>query len=114
MRFINSIIVFPAFIVTLFLSGCASYDMTKSAPIKSETINIKYTNAELSGMTDLPVGTYRVPNSQVIISGHQKVGSAGLLFGVVGLAVQGAVNSNKGKNATKSAEDMLKITAFLS
>lgn len=109
MRLNKYLIVLNVCIVSLVLSGCVSYNLTKPAPIKSEVINIQYTNAELSGMTDLPIGTYRVPNSQVIISGHQKGGAAGLLFGIVGVAVQNAVNSENGKNAIKNSEDVLNI-----
>src|SRR5262249_18366179 len=76
----------------------------------TQPIALDFTTADLSGWTDLPPGTYRVPDSQVIISGHQKGGIAPvLLFGVVGLGVQSAVNSNSGKNATKDSADVLRI-----
>jgi hypothetical protein len=108
MKFIRAFLVMCA--ASLLLGGCASFNRAKPAPHESQPITVKFTTADLSGWTDLPMGTYRVPDSQVIISGHQKGGATGLLFGVVGVAVQGAVNSNAGKNTTKGAGDVLHIS----
>lgn len=94
----------------LLFSGCASFNSTKPAPAQSQPIGVDFTAAELSGWTDLPIGTYRVPDSQVIISGHQKGGAAGLLFGVVGVAIQHSANKAGGKDAVKEAEDALRIS----
>jgi hypothetical protein len=69
---------------------------------------VEFSTAQTSKWTDLPMGTYRVPNSDVIISGHQKGGAAPmLLFGVVGMAVQGSMNAQNGKEAMASAEQAL-------
>ena len=95
---------------SLLLGGCASFNRAKPAPHQSQPIKVEFITADLSGWSDLPMGTYRVPDSQVIISGHQKGGAApALLFGLVGVAVQGAVNSNAGKSATKDAGEVLHI-----
>ena len=45
----------------------------------------------------------------MIISGHQKGGAAGLLFGVVGIAIQHGVNQSGGKQAVEDIEKSLKI-----
>jgi uncharacterized protein YceK len=99
-----------ALIVSLTMTGCATYKMTQSAPVTTDTINIQYTDEELSGWSDLPMGTYSVPDSQVIISGHQKGGDAGLLFGVIGVVIQGAVNSSDGEESVENLENSLKVT----
>jgi hypothetical protein len=74
-------------------------------------ITIKYSGAGASGWSDVPAGAYRVPNSSVIISGHQKGGGVGLIFGAVGVLAQSAVNSDVGKSAVGSAQDALQIDA---
>jgi hypothetical protein len=90
-------------------TGCGTLNRTKPAPAKSQPIKVRFSTEALSGMSDLPIGTYRVPDSQVIISGHQKGGPAGLLFGVVGVAIQHGVNRAGGKDAVEEIEKLLKI-----
>lgn len=95
---------------SLALGGCATFKMAEPAPSRSQAISMKFSNEGLSGWSDLPPGTHRVPDSEVIISGHQKGGAAPvLLFGLVGLAVQSAVNSSAGADASAQAENALKI-----
>ena len=109
MKLIRAILVMSA--AALLLSGCATFNRAKPAPHQAQPIKVEFTSTELSGAWDLPLGTYRVPDSQVIISGHQKGGAApALIFGVVGMAVQSAVNKNAGKNATKDTGAALQIT----
>jgi hypothetical protein len=93
----------------LIFTGCASFNRTKPAPAESQPIVVEFSSEALSGWTDLPIGTYRVPDSQVIISGHQKGGAAGLLFGVIGVAIQHGVNQSGGKQAVEDIEKALKI-----
>jgi hypothetical protein len=100
--------VFTAAAVFVF-TGCASFNRTKPAPASSQPIAVEFSTEALSGWTDLPIGTYRVPDSQVIISGHQKGGAAGLLFGVVGVAIQHGINQSGGKQAVADIEKSLKI-----
>ncbi|MEK8033446.1 hypothetical protein AACH06_21715 [Ideonella sp. DXS29W] len=91
------------------ITGCASFEMTKPAPAQSQRIAIKVSGEDLSGWSDLPIGTYRVPDSQVIISGHQKGAEVGAMFGLLGVAIAHAANSSAGANAVKDAESSLKI-----
>ena len=84
---------------------------TLVAPPSDQPSQVEFTTAAVSKWTDLPLGTYRVPNSDVIISGHQKGGAAPmLLFGVIGMAVQGSINAHNGKEAMASAEQALTIS----
>lgn len=82
----------------VFASGCASFNKTRPAPkVASERIQVEYSTGSLSGWSDLPTGVYRVPGSQVIVSGHQSNG-AGMLFGLIGVAVESAINSGNGED----------------
>jgi hypothetical protein len=88
----------------------AKKNATELPPLGAGPTQVEFSTAQVSKWTDLPMGTYRVPNSDVIISGHQKGGAAPmLLFGVIGLAVQGSVNKGNGKEAMASAEQALTL-----
>ncbi|NPC56050.1 hypothetical protein [Caenimonas soli] len=93
----------------LQLAGCASFEFAKPAPAQQQPLTLKVSGEELSGWTDLPIGVYRIPQSHVIISGHQKGQGAGLLFGLIGVAVAHAANASSGADAVKSAEEQLRI-----
>ena len=97
------------FAALLALTGCASFEFAKAPPTEGRPIAMKNGGDELSGWSDLPIGVYRVPDSHVIISGHQKGHAAGLLFGLVGVAVAHAANASAGADAVKSAEQSLRI-----
>jgi hypothetical protein len=99
-----------AILSSLALGGCASYQMTRSAPPESKPIAISYTGDDISAWSDMPIGTYHVPDSQVIISGHQRTGPASMMFGLAGVAVANAIDKSGGKSAVKSSEDVLHIT----
>lgn len=86
-----------AAVIMLSVSGCASFKKTQPAPKLSQKIQVEYSNEGLSGWSDLPMGVHRVPGSQVIVSGHQKNG-AGFMFGLIGVAVESAVNSSAGED----------------
>lgn len=81
---------------------------TLVAPSFDGSTQIEFSTDQVSKWTDLPLGTYRVPNSDLIISGHQKGGAAPmLLFGPIGVAVQSGINSSRGKESMASAEQAL-------
>jgi len=90
------------------LVGCSAA-ITKPAPPQAQRIAVSFDPKKLSGWSDLPPGCYRVPDSQVIISGHQKGGAAGILFGVIGVMVQSSMNASAGHKATAGIEDSLHI-----
>lgn len=62
-----------------------------------------------NGMSDLPLGVKRIPDSNIVVSGHQKGGALGLLFGVVGMTVQSAANTQAGANRTNDIQDALRF-----
>lgn len=96
-------------IVCLSLAACASYDRAKPAPTIAGSITVKVNSEQLSGWTDLPVGAYKVPDSDVIITGHQRGNMAGIMFGVLGVAVAHASNSNSTAAGVNSTEQILRI-----
>jgi hypothetical protein len=98
-------------IIAIPTHALAGKNAIENPPPQAGITQIEYSTKQTSKATDLPFGTYRVPNSDVIISGHQKGGVAPIiLFGVVGLAVQGSVNSQNGKEAISSAEQALTMS----
>lgn len=62
-----------------------------------------------NGMSDLPMGVKRIPDSNIVVSGHQKGGALGLLFGVVGMAIQSAANTDAGGKRTNDIRDALRF-----
>jgi hypothetical protein len=92
------------------MAGCATYDNAKVAPAEAQPISVVYSKDGPSGWSnDLPMGTYQVPNSSVIIAGHQEGGGIGILFGVAGMLVQSAVNTGIGKGKVENVQDALHI-----
>jgi hypothetical protein len=75
-----------------------------AAPLKI-TVSDKGPN----GMSDLPMGVRRIPDSDIVVSGHQKGGPLGLLFGVVGMAVQSSANTQAGERRTENIQDALRF-----
>ncbi|WP_374676524.1 hypothetical protein [Ideonella sp.] len=98
-----------ALFATAGFTGCATYELTKPAPAQSAPVAVTLSQEELSGWSDLPIGTYRVPDSHVIISGHQKGHGAAAAFGLLGMAVAHAANQSAGESAVKGVESTLKI-----
>ena len=81
---------------------------TLPAPPERGLKQMEFSADQMSRLIDLPAGAYRVPNSDVIISGHQRGGVPPfVLFGTVGMAIQGSVNAYNGKDAMASAEQAL-------
>jgi hypothetical protein len=72
---------------------------------------IVYSDEGMSRMNDLPMGVHRIPDSNVIISGHQKGGGIGMLFGIVGMAIQSSANASGGTAKVRTMEDDLRFNA---
>lgn len=62
-----------------------------------------------NGMSDLPMGVKRIPDSNIVVSGHQKGGALGILFGVVGVAIQSAANTDAGGKRTNDIQEALRF-----
>ena len=83
-------------------------DTPAQAPSPTRVV---YVDEGMSRMSDLPMGVHRIPDSNVIISGHQKGGGIGMLFGVVGMAIQSSANASGGTARVRSVEDDLRFDA---
>jgi len=85
---------------------------TGDAPAQAPSpTRIVYSDEGMSRMNDLPMGVHRIPDSNVIISGHQKGGGIGMLFGIVGVAIQSSANASGGTARVRSVEDDLRFNA---
>jgi hypothetical protein len=96
-------------VLLVLLTGCASFNMTKQPPLQSKPPALAFTPGGLSKWSDAPIGVYRVPESDVFISGHQKGAGFGMFFGLIGVAVENAVGSAKGKEVVGTVESALRI-----
>ena len=85
-----------------------STDAAATAPALPPT-SIFITDKGPYGMSDLPMGVKRIPDSNIVVSGHQKGGPLGLLFGVVGMAIQSAANTDAGGKRTNDIQDALRF-----
>lgn len=96
--------------VCLSLGACATYNRTMPAPAVAGPIAVKVNSEQLSGWTDLPVGAYKVPQSDVIITGHQRGQVAGMMFGLLGVAIAHAANSNASAAGVNNTEQILRMS----
>ena len=85
---------------------------TGDAPAQAPSpTRIVYSDEGMSRMSDLPMGVHRIPDSNVIVSGHQKGGGLGMLFGIVGVAIQSSANASGGTARVRNVEDDLRFNA---
>lgn len=82
-----------------------------AGPTQAPPTTIVYSDSGMSRMADLPMGVHRITDSNVIISGHQKGGGLGVLFGVVGMAIQSSANAEGGTAKVRNVEDDLRFDA---
>jgi len=70
---------------------------------------IVFSEKGANGMSDLPMGVHRIPDSNVVVSGYQGGGGIGVLFGVVGMLVQSSINAETGTGKVRSLEDDMRF-----
>src|ERR1700749_2648404 len=104
MRALSLVLLTP-----IMLAGCATYDLVQPPPAQTKPISVAFSSAGPSGWTDLPIGTYRVPNSTVIISGQQGGNGAGMMFGLLGVLAEDAVGSARGRHRVGDPQSALLI-----
>lgn len=82
-----------------------------AAPTPSTTpaTTIVFSEKGANGMSDLPMGVHRIPDSDVVVSGYQGGGGIGMLFGVVGMLVQSSMNAQTGTGKVRNVEDDLRF-----
>jgi hypothetical protein len=82
---------------------------TSAGAPSSAPVAIVFSEKGANGMSDLPMGVHRIPDSNVVVSGYQGGGGIGMLFGLVGLAVQSSINANTGTGKVRTVEDDLRF-----
>jgi hypothetical protein len=94
---------------SLCISGCVNLDSPASI-LKSQRVVVKFTDQGLSALTDIPMGAFRIPQSQVIVSGYQQGGvNFGLIHGIV--TVSPTVSGGSKEIAdVKSSQQALQIS----
>jgi hypothetical protein len=96
----------------LALTSQAGFAQTRAGGTAIHTpITLVFSREGPNGMTDLPMGVHRIPDSNVIISGHQKGGAIGVLFGPIGMLVQSTANAEGGTGKIRNVEDDLHFDA---
>jgi len=105
----RSLVAFIGGLASLVAVHPASAETAQATPAEARPIAVVYSNDGPSGASDVAMGAYRVPGGNLIISGYQKGGALGLLFGPVGLIAQGAVNSEAAKGSVSETGDALRI-----
>ncbi len=104
-------------IVMLAMIANASAAMAQAEPSQgpaeavpsSAPTAIVFSEKGANGMSDLPMGVHRIPDSNVVVSGYQGGGGIGLLFGVVGTLVQSSINAQTGTGKVRDVEEDLRF-----
>jgi hypothetical protein len=93
----------------LFISGCVNLDSPPPI-LKSHRVVVNFTNQKLSALSEIPMGAYRIPQSQVILSGYQQGGiNFGSINGIVTVAPT-VSGGSKEIAAAKSSQQALQIS----
>lgn len=87
----------------------AGHEQAGAAPAQAPPTTIVYPGKGPSGFSDLPMGSHRIPDSNVIISGHQKGGAIGPIFGLFGMLAQSAANADAGGRTVENVQDKLRF-----
>ena len=92
------------------LASASAFAQTQAnaPPSTAPVTTIVYSDKGPNGLSDVPLGIHRVPDSHVIISGHQK-GGIGILFGVVGMLAESSANAQTGTSKVRNVEDDLRF-----
>jgi hypothetical protein len=98
-----------AAIAVFAIVGCVSQGAPKTGIGQGQAIVIDYTRDDISSWSDMPMGTYRVPNGQVLVSGHQKGNAIAIAIGLPG-AMDAATDTSGGKAAVQGSEETLRIS----
>ncbi|MCP5387952.1 MAG: hypothetical protein H6916_14245 [Novosphingobium sp.] len=106
-------------IVMLAMIANASAAMAQAEPVQGSAeaaatpsaapTAIVFSEKGANGMSDLPMGVHRIPDSNVVVSGYQGGGGIGLLFGVVGTLVQSSINTQTGTGKVRDVEEDLRF-----
>ncbi|MCE4063205.1 hypothetical protein LXM60_23670 [Pandoraea sputorum] len=89
--------------LVLTITGCASFRNTDPYPKAQASASVVVDHETTPGLSELPTGTYSVPKTRLVVSGHQAGTTASMAFGLVGVLVGHVINSERGKSAVGDA-----------
>lgn len=89
------------FFLVLFsqLLGCTTGRLIPPPP-QSELMTVQFSDKKLSALFDMPMGVHHIPDSQVILSGHQDIRSVDSILGPAGFDLAARKNSDIGQALT--------------
>lgn len=90
--------------VMLAVAGCATYERMQPAPSSGQPIVIRFPGDTVRG---LPLGGYRISDSEVVVSGHQKGKSKP--SGLIQLFLFDALDTHLGSKFVEASEDGLRL-----
>jgi hypothetical protein len=94
--------------VLLAVAGCAAtYERMQPAPSIGQAIVVRFPGEELSGWSEMPLGVYRLPKSEVVVSGHQENRSAP--SGLLGVVILDGVETQRGGHVVEANEAALRL-----
>jgi hypothetical protein len=97
-------------VALLLVAGCVPAYVPKPAPLQESRPSIDVVEGGLSGWSDLPIGFYRIPDSQVVMSGHQsREESSFFLFDMIGVMAQARDAPAEAEAAVRDVENALRL-----
>ncbi|MCL4800543.1 MAG: hypothetical protein KJ025_13210 [Burkholderiales bacterium] len=90
------------------VSGCATFKAIEPFPAQTDPVAITVSEEPPSAMSDMPIGVYQVAEGALYLSGHQQGQAAGLMFGLLGVAIVHGANQDAGRERVKDAEAALR------
>lgn len=85
-------------IAVVTLAGCATFRHTEPFPKEQKQAEIQISKDMPSAWSELPTGVYAIPNTRLLVSGHQAGNLAAIAFGPLGVLVGSAINAERGKS----------------
>jgi hypothetical protein len=106
-----AILTMVAIASALMAQAAVAQDKASAVPVPAPApvTTIVFSEKGPNGMSDLPMGVHRIPDSNVVISGQQGGGGIGMLFGLVGVLVQSSINAEAGTGKVRNIENDLRF-----
>lgn len=87
----------PVIACVTTMAGCATFHNADPFPKEQKQVSVDVSKEMPSTWSEMPMGVYVVPNTRVLVSGHQSGQNTAMLFGVLGVLVNGAMDAERGK-----------------
>ncbi len=90
--------VIPVALCIATLAGCATFNNSEPFPKEQKQVAVDISKEMPSTWSEMPTGVYAVPNTRLLVSGHQTGSGAAMLFGPLGVLVGSAINAERAKS----------------